>query len=98
MSILFSKTIIKDRIKAMHEMPSFDWELSDEEWLKTRGKICNIIPDDGIVEDAIAGLQTLGYKKKSSKKYVNMAILNGAKTAQDILTLAIKAAQEEKNL
>lgn len=98
MSILFSKTIIKDRIKAMQEMPSFDWELSDEEWLKTRGKICNVMPDDEIVEDAISALQILGYKKKSCKKYVNTAILNGAKTVESIVTLAIKAAQKEKNL
>lgn len=95
MSILFSKTIVKDRIKQMDSLPRFEWESDDEEILDTQQSGSIGLSTAEIMEDAISGLQTLGYKKSTCAKYAKSAISNGAKSVQEIVTFALKAAQLE---
>jgi hypothetical protein len=99
--LLFSKTEVSERIKSMQQYEYFEGELSDEEWIRVYGDKTviseGIIIDENMSSDSTTALQALGYKKKDAERYMMGAVNAGAKTVEDVIKFALKAAQQEKN-
>ncbi len=100
--LLFSKTEVSERIKRMQQYEYFEGELSDDEWTNVYGDKSitseGMIIDENMSSDSTTALQALGYKKKDAERYMTDAVRDGAKTVEDVIKFALRAAQREKNI